>query len=49
MSEEMYNIKPGIKEIYIAPNAGHAQAYLYNMKEYRKNLYKFIDRYVKIN
>ncbi|HCL4438978.1 hydrolase [Clostridium botulinum] len=49
MSEEMYNIKPGIKEIYIAPNAGHAQAYLYNKKEYRKNLYKFIDKYVKIN
>lgn len=48
MSEEMYKIKPGPKEIYIAPNSGHAQAYLYNKQEYRKKLYNFIDKYVPI-
>lgn len=48
MSEDMYKEKSGPKELYIAPAAGHAQAYLYNKKEYTKKLYQFIDKYVPI-
>lgn len=43
MSEEMYNIKPGKKDIYIAPNSGHAQAYISNPELYIEKTYNFLD------
>ncbi|MBC2581510.1 alpha/beta hydrolase [Clostridium sp. DJ247] len=48
MSEEMYSLKNGPKDIYIAPYSGHAQAYLYNKKVYKEKLYNFIDKYIKL-
>lgn len=43
MSEEMYNIKPGVKDLYIAPNSNHVQAYIDNPELYIEKVYKFID------
>jgi fermentation-respiration switch protein FrsA (DUF1100 family) len=45
MSEDMYNIKGGSKELYIAPNSGHVQAYTNNIDVYIEKIYSFIDKY----
>jgi fermentation-respiration switch protein FrsA (DUF1100 family) len=45
MSQEMYDAKPDKKEIYLAPNAKHAQACQINHKEYKEILDRFLDRY----
>lgn len=42
MSKDMYNIKKGPKDLYIAPYSGHAQAYLYNKKEYTQKVRQFL-------
>lgn len=44
MSKDMYNEKLGAKALYIAPYSGHAQAYLYNKKEYKQKVYDFLDK-----
>ena len=42
MCKQMYAAKKGYKEIYIAPNAGHAQAYWNNKDEYEKRVDRFL-------
>ena len=42
MCKQMYSVKKGYKDIYIAPNAGHAQAYLENKIEYEKRVDQFL-------
>lgn len=42
MCKQMYSVKKGYKEIYIAPNAGHAQAYRNNKDEYEKRVDRFL-------
>jgi len=42
MCKQMYSVKNGYKDIYIAPNAGHAQAYLENKDEYEKRVDQFL-------
>jgi len=45
MSKDMYDAKQGKKELYLAPNAKHAQACQKNRKEYEKVLNDFLDQY----
>ncbi|MCB2292230.1 alpha/beta hydrolase [Clostridium algoriphilum] len=42
MCLKMYSVKNGYKDIYIAPNAGHAQSYLENKDEYEKRVDCFL-------
>lgn len=49
MSKEMYSVKKGIKDIYIAPNAGHAQAYWNNKQEYDNKIGKFLEKIIGEN
>ena len=43
MSKQMYEVKRGMKDIYIAPNAGHAEAYLNNKEEYKNKVHDFLN------
>lgn len=43
MSIDMYRLKKGKKNIYIAPSAGHSQSYLFNKEEYTSKVKTFID------
>jgi len=42
MCKQMYSVKKGYKDIYIAANAGHAQAYISNKDEYEKRVDEFL-------
>ncbi|GFP78510.1 alpha/beta hydrolase [Clostridium fungisolvens] len=42
MSHDLYSLKSGFKDIYIAPGADHAQAYTSNPEEYEKRVDKFL-------
>ncbi|GCD10670.1 alpha/beta hydrolase [Clostridium tagluense] len=42
MCNQMYSVKKGYKEIYIAPSAGHAAAYWKNKDEYEKRVDGFL-------
>jgi len=42
MCKQMYSVKKGYKDIYIADNAGHAQSYLNNKDEYEKRVDGFL-------
>lgn len=42
MSIDMYNIKKGVKKLYLAPNAGHADSYWQNREEYEKIVEAFL-------
>lgn len=45
MSVRMYEEKKDKKDLYIAPNAGHAESYIKNEKEYEKRVNRFLDEY----
>lgn len=45
MVNELYEVKRDKKELYIAPNAAHAEAYWKNNNEYEKVVYNFLDKY----
>ncbi|AAK80671.1 hypothetical protein BJV85_001166 [Clostridium acetobutylicum] len=50
MSVDLYSIKKGAKYLYIAPNAGHAEAYLKNKTDYTNKVRQFlIDIHVEDN
>ncbi|MBK5241495.1 alpha/beta hydrolase [Clostridium sp.] len=42
MCNQMYSVKNGYKDIYIALGAGHAQAYSKNSDEYEKRVHDFL-------
>ena len=42
MCNQMYSAKKGYKDIYIAPRAGHAEAYWNNREEYEEKVDKFL-------
>lgn len=42
MSIDMYNTKPGIRKLYIAKNADHAEAFWNNKKEYEEKIEEFL-------
>ena len=46
MSEELYNKKSSSKELYIAENSNHVQAYINNQEEYKEKIYKFLDSFL---
>jgi fermentation-respiration switch protein FrsA (DUF1100 family) len=45
MSKDMYDAKPNKKELYLAPNAKHAQACQKNRTEYENVLNDFLNQY----
>lgn len=45
MTQKMYEAKADKKELYIAPNAKHAEACQKNRKEYKEVLDEFLDQY----
>lgn len=45
MSQAMYDAKPDKKEIYLAPNAKHAQSCQKNHEEYERVLIQFLEKY----
>jgi hypothetical protein len=42
MCKQMYSVKNGYKDIYIAQGAGHAQSYSQNSNEYEKRVHSFL-------
>lgn len=42
MCKQMYSVKNGYKDIYIASGAGHAQSYSQNRNEYEKRVHIFL-------
>lgn len=42
MCKQMYSVMKGYKDIYIAPKAGHAEAYWENKDEYEKKVHRFL-------
>lgn len=42
MCKQMYSVTKSYKDMYIAPNAGHAEAYWNNKDEYEKKVCKFL-------
>lgn len=45
MSKEMYDAKPDRKELYLAPNARHAESCQKNREEYGQFVNDFLDKY----
>lgn len=45
MGKEMFESKKDKKELYIAPNAKHAEALVKNIKEYEKVVNEFLNKY----
>jgi len=43
MCKQMYKVKKGFKDIYIAPNSGHVEAYWKNKDEYEKRVDRFLE------
>lgn len=49
MASDMFNVKRGIKELYICPKAGHAMSISVDPKTYKERVYRFIDTVLKTN
>lgn len=47
MAERLYETAPGIKELWIVPNATHTDGYTVAEKEYQKRIKKFIEEIEK--
>jgi uncharacterized protein len=48
MSEELYEVKPGEKELWIVPEAAHAQSYATDRNGYRQKVHAFIQRVMPV-
>ena len=48
MGEECYEAHNGVKELYIAPEAGHAESMDFYPEEYFERVCGFIDRYCRV-
>ncbi|MGX7419466.1 alpha/beta hydrolase [Carnobacterium gallinarum] len=46
MVYEVYKANASEKELYIAPNAAHAQAYVKNKEAYREKITSFVSKYI---
>lgn len=46
MVNDVYEANPSPKELYIAPNADHAESYELNKEEYKQKVQKFVFKYV---
>lgn len=42
-SKDLFEVKEGIKKLYLVPEAVHAHAYITNPEEYKKQLYEFLN------
>lgn len=47
MTTQLYEKKPGIKELYIAPRGAHANSYADNQQEYKQKIAEFLQKYIE--
>lgn len=47
MSTQLYEKKPGEKDLYIAPRGAHANSYVDNQEEYKQRIAEFLQKYIE--